>query len=148
VPFVLLVPLLLVGPVWLLTAGARRRWDALPRPGWAMGPGVAAVGGMVVAGAETVAVLAATDAGAGLALALWTAHAVLAPMWWWMLLARERFPAAFTVLCADWTALAMATAAFAVFTPGTAPLAAASLAWLTWMGASVFGLWQAGGARR
>jgi tryptophan-rich sensory protein len=119
-------------------------WDGLERPAWAPSGRVAVVTGLAAAATEAGAAwLVWEDHRWSLPVYLWLAHVALAPLWWSALVGSRRLSAGFTLLCVDWTALAIAAAAFAAFTPAAGWLLAASLAWSTWMGASVFFLWQA-----
>lgn len=138
----LLSLLLLVGPVTL----ARRAswWDELERPAWAPSARIAVGTGIGAAALEATAVwLVWSEHGWSLPIYLWVAHVAIAPTWWGLAVARGRLSAGFTMLCVDWTALAIAAAAFSAFTPVAGWVVAIALAWSTWMGASVFFLWQA-----
>ncbi|MEX1281547.1 MAG: tryptophan-rich sensory protein [Acidimicrobiia bacterium] len=134
---------LLVGPLPLLRPERRAWWNALERPEWAPTARPAAVSGVLVAAIEAIAAwLVWQEVGWGAGIVTWLIHVAIAPLWWSMLIGRQRLSAAFTVLCVDWAALGIATAAFWVFVEPAGWLALASLAWLTWMGAVVFFLWQ------
>lgn len=140
---VVLALLLVAGPVPLLRAGSRDWWNGLQRPEWAPPARPVAIGGILAGVVEAIAAwLVWQEVGWGLALFVWVAHVALSPVWWSLLVGRRRFSAAFTMLCADWTALAITTAAFWVFVRPAGWLALASLAWLTWMGVVVFFAWQ------
>jgi tryptophan-rich sensory protein len=120
------------------------RWDTWDRPAWAPSGRIAVVTGLASTAVEALAVWLVWDEhGWSLPIYLWLAHVALAPLWWASLVGSERLSAGFTLLCVDWTALAIAAAAFSAFTPVAGWIVALPLAWLTWMGAAVFFLWQA-----
>lgn len=134
--------LLVVGPLSLWPR--RAWWDGLDRTAWVPNGTLTVVSAVAVAALEGGALaMVFSDHGWSLPVYLWLSHAVLSPMWWMLVVGRRRLSAGFTMLCVDWTALAMAAAAFWAFTPGAGWLLGASLGWLTWLGASLYVLWQA-----
>jgi tryptophan-rich sensory protein len=135
--------LLLVGPVPLAIPARVVWWNDLERADWTPDARTTLVGSLLAAVIDIAAAWLLWSAdGWGLPLYLWAAHVALSPMWWALLLGRRRFSAAFTILCADLTAMALALASFVVFEPAAGWLFTVPVAWTTWLGVVSFVLWQ------